>query len=108
MANHRTKVMDAPVNPAMLPGLIIVAGSVTLDDTKTATITFPAKGVWTAIGTMGAAAVAVSKSVTSNLASVVFTAAANGTLEYIIIASVTETYTVPDAGTSDIAITPIT
>ena len=108
MAEHRTKVMDAPVNPAFLPGLIIIAGSVTLDNTKTATITFPAYGVWTAIGTMGAVAVAVTKSVTSNIGTVVFTAAADGTLEYIIIGSVTETYIVPDAGTDDIAITPIT
>jgi len=106
MATYRTKVIDAIVNPNVLPGFTMIAGKITLDNTKTATITFPARGVFLAIGTLGTAAVAGEVTITNNSASVVFTAGADGTLNYFIIASVTEEFTVPDAGTSDVVVTP--
>jgi hypothetical protein len=106
MSELRHKVIDKLVNPAVMHGLVVIAGSVTLDSTKTATITFPAKSVLARIGTIGTAAVANTTTITSGVASVVFTAAANGTLDYIIVASETETISLTDAGTADISITP--
>lgn len=102
----RTKIIDGIVNPAVMSGLTLITGTVTLDSTKTATISFPAKGIFMAMGTIGVAAAAHTKSVSNGVGSVVFTAAANGDLDYIIVASVSETFTAPDAGTSDIILEP--
>lgn len=93
-------------HPAALPGLTIVTGQVTIDNTKTATIRFPAKGVWSAFGTIGTAAVAGAVTITNGIAEVVYTAGANGTLNYLIFASLSEQITVTDAGTDNIVITP--
>lgn len=107
MANRRAKVIDKLVNPAVLPGMVVIAGRVTVDNTKTVTITFPAKSVWFAIATLGVAAVARTVTITGNTAVVVYTAAADGELNYFIIASETETIADVDAGTSNVDITPI-
>jgi hypothetical protein len=106
MADLRHKVIDKMVNPAIMHGLIVIAGSITLDNTKTATVTFPAKSVLSSIGVLGTAGVAGVATVTDDVASVVFTAGANGTLQYIIVASETETIALTDAGTADVVITP--
>lgn len=106
MADLRHLVIDELVNPAVMSGLKVIAGSVTLDNTKTATISFPAKSILMAMGLIGTAGVAHTKAVTSGTGTVVFTAAANGTLDYIIVASVSEDIDLTDAGTADIAITP--
>lgn len=98
MANRRSKVMDAPVNPAILPGLIMLADTVTLTATKVLTVTFPAKTVIAVIASStadtDAEKIAWTSSVSGNTASVTFTATSAGSsnkFSYIILASMTET-----------------
>src|SRR5574337_1243016 len=91
MANRRNLLFDAPVNPALMPGLMIMADDVTVDNGAVVTITFPAKTIWTVIAQTTGASVTKAKSVSNDVGTVTLTASGNGTISYIIIASVTET-----------------
>jgi len=99
--------MDAPVNPAILPGLIMLADDITLTDTKTLTITFPAKWIWTVIAQTTATSVTKTWSVTNDVATVTLLAGGTGVISYLIIASVTEVGT-DNTSTVDVTHTPIT
>jgi hypothetical protein len=101
----RNTMLDAPVNPAILPGLKEYCGRVTLDNTKTATITVPAKSVIIAYATVGTGIITPTESTDGNMVTFTFTATADGTLQYMIKVTETETITHPDAGTSDIVLT---
>jgi len=90
MADRRNKIMDAPVNPAIMPGLILLADDVTLTDTKTLTITFPAKWIWTVLAQTTGTSVTKTYSVTNEVATVTLLANGTGLISYLIIASVTE------------------
>ena len=91
MANRRNLIVDAPVNPAIMPGLFVIADDVTLTDTKTLTITFPAKWIWTVIAQTTGTSVTKTYSVTNSVATVTLLANGTGIISYLIIASVTET-----------------
>lgn len=104
--SRRSIVIDNPLGPMFFPGMKIIAGRVTLDDTKTATFTFPAKSVLYAGGQIGTAAVTGAVTITNDVATVVYTAGANGELNYFIAASVNQTVSDLDAGTSNIEIIP--
>lgn len=108
MANYRSILNDAVVNPAIMPGLQCISGQVTLDNTKTATFTIPAKTVIMAVGFVGTGVITPTVSITNDVATITYTATANGTLQYLIYVTSTETITHPDAGTDNIAITPVT
>jgi hypothetical protein len=109
MANRRNKLMDAPVNPAIMPGFFLIADDVTVDDGAVVTITFPAKTIWTVMVQTTGTSVAKTKAVSSSIGTVTLTATGAGTISYIIFASVTETVADLDILTaSTYAITPIT
>ena len=95
MANRRSKVMDALVNPAALPAFSMIADTVTLTDTKVLTITFPAKTVVSVVASTAAdtdaAKVVWASSISNNLATVTFTKTGTNKFSYIIIYSPTET-----------------
>jgi len=96
MANRRSKVIDALVNPAALPAFSMLADTVTLTNTKVLTITFPAKTVVAVVatsveGNTDASVPVWASSVTGNLATVTFTKTGTGKFSYIIIFSPTET-----------------
>ena len=99
-ANRRSLVMDAPVHPAILPGLVVIVDTVTLSDTIVLTVTFPAKTILGVFVTnhsgneITAEGIAIADSVTSNVATVTFTCAKSGStinFSYQIWASMTET-----------------
>ena len=71
MANRRSKVIDAIVNPAVMPGFTMFADTVTLTDTKVLTVTFPAKSI-----------VAVIASPTVVLTEATITLAGTGTVDF--------------------------
>ena len=109
MADRRNLIMDAPVNPAIMPGLFFIADDITCDDGVVITITFPAKTIWTVMVQTTGTAVAKTKSVSNSTGTVTFTATGNGTISYIIVASVTETVADLDIlAVSTYALTPIT
>ena len=95
MANRRSKVIDAIVNPAALPALSMIADTVTLTDTKVLTITFPAKTVLSVVASTAAdtdaAKVVWASYINNNLAPVTFTNTGNNKFSYIILFSPTET-----------------
>jgi len=113
MANRRCKVMDVPVNPAIMPGLIMLADTVTLAATKILTLTFPAK---TVVAVLAAGSpdtdgekIVWTSSVTANVATVTFTATSAGAgvkFGYIILATVTDTIAANDV-TVDTTQTPV-
>jgi len=103
----RCKIMENPSHPAFMPGMIVLTGNVTLDNTKKATFTFASKYVQFAFGYLGTTIIAPTITVTDNMATVEFTAGANGILRYFIVGNITESFTDLDAGTSDITINPI-
>lgn len=113
MANRRSKVIAEPVGPSFLPGLAVYADTVTLTATKVLTVSFPAKSVIAVIASSSADTdaekIAWAASVTSNVATVTFTATSAGAsnkFSYIILASVTET--VPaNTLTDDTSETPV-
>jgi hypothetical protein len=114
MANRRSKIMDAPVHPAILPGLIMIADSITGIKTESHTVVFPAKTIIAVVVSQqadtDAEKVAYSWSVTANVATVTFTPTSAGTaaaFSYIILASVTETIAAGTATSAEV-ITPIT
>lgn len=98
MAERRSLVMDAPVNPAIIGGMMLIADTVTLTATKVLTVSFPAKTVIAVVASStadtDAEKIVWASSVSSNTATVTFTATSAGAtnkFSYIIIASVTET-----------------
>jgi len=113
MANRRSKVMDVPVNPAIFPGLILVADTVTLTATKVLTVSFPAKTIISVVASStadtDAELIAIASSVSNNVATVTFTATSAGAsnkFSYIILASVTETVAA-NTVTDDLTETPV-
>jgi len=113
MANRRSKVLDVPIGPWAMPGLIMLADTVTLTATKVLTVSFPAKSVIAAVASSTADSdaelIAVASSVTANVATVTFTATSGGAtnkFSYIILATVTETIAA-NAVTDDTTETPI-
>ena len=114
MANRRNIVLDAPVNPAIMPGLVIMADTVTLTATKVLTMAFPAKTLVAVIAAStadtDAEKIVWAGSVSSNVATVTFTATSAGAtnkFSYIILSTMTETIAA-SAITDDTTITPVT
>ncbi len=106
--------MDAPINPAIMPGLIMLADTVTGVKTESHTVVFPAKSIIAVVNSTktdtDAELMTTSWSVTANVATVTFTPTSAGTalaFSYIILATVTETIPAKSA-TSGEVITPIT
>ncbi len=98
MANRRSKVVDAVVNPGIMPGLSMIADTVTLSATKALTVSFPAKTVVAVLcsstADTDAEKIVWASSITSGVASVSFTATSAGAsnkFSYLIIYTPTET-----------------
>jgi len=113
MSERRSKIMDVPVNPAIMPGLIMLADTVTLTATKVLTVSFPAKSVIAVVASSqadtDAEKIAIASSVSNDVATVTFTATSAGasnTFSYIILATVTETIAA-DTVTVDKTETPV-
>ena len=107
MANRRNLIMDAPVHPAFLPGMFLIADEITADSAAVITVTFPAKGIWLVFAQTTGTSVAKTKDVTSNVGTVTFTLTGDGTVSFLIIASVTETIAALDIGTdATLSVTP--
>lgn len=85
--------MDAPVNPAIMPGLVFIADSTDADSTAVVRVSFPAKTILTVLYNYSGTSVAVTRTISSDIATVTFTVTGDGILDYIIIATVTETIT---------------
>lgn len=90
--------MDTPVNPAIFPGLIMIADTITAVKTESFTVVFPAKTIMAVLcsskADTDAEKVVWSASVSNNVATVTFTPSSAGTagaFSFMIIASVTET-----------------
>ena len=101
MANRRNKIVDAIVNPAAMPGLSIIADTVTVTgNDKDLTITFPCKsiiGVFVSpqVGADESETVTWSATVTNDVASVVLTSITGSAVvaSYMILYTMTETLT---------------
>lgn len=107
MADRRNIMMDAPVNPAFMPGLILIVDEITADDSAVITYTFPAKTIFAVFAQTSGTSVAKTKDVTNNVGTVTVTLTGNGTVSLLIFASVTETVAGLDIGTdSTYSITP--
>ena len=114
MAERRNKIIDAIVNPAVMPGLIMVADTVTGVKTESHTVVFPAKSIISLVVSQqadtDAEKLVYSHSVTANVATLTFTPTSAGTaaaFSYICLATITETIPAK-AATSGEVITPIT
>lgn len=97
MANRRVKIVDAVVNPAVLPGLSILADTVTVTSTgKYVEVSFPCKAIWAVLTSadldVDAEKVVVTRTLSNNVATVRFTAttASSNTFSYVIIYTMTE------------------
>lgn len=113
MANRRSKIMDVPIHPAIMNGLIMVADTVTGVKTETHSVVFPAKSIIAVVASTkadtDAEKLTTAWSVTNNVATVTFTPTSAGTaaaFSYIILATITETIAAKSA-TSGEVITPI-
>lgn len=93
MAETRSLIMDAPVNPAIMPGLIMISRSIAITNEAVLTVTFPAKTIIAVVQNYTGTSMAVTRTIASDMATVTFTPTGNGTLDFIILASVTETIT---------------
>jgi len=95
MADRRSKVINKQVGPWALPGMVFLADTVTLTDTKVLTLTFPAKTVNAVITSVAAdtdaTKVVWASSVASDVATVTFTKTGTGKFSYFIIATEVET-----------------
>jgi hypothetical protein len=96
--DRRNKVLDTPVHPAIFPGLIMIADTITAIKTESFTVVFPAKTILAVVcsskADTDAEKVVWDASITGDLATVTFTPTSAGTagaFSFIIIASVTET-----------------
>ena len=97
MANRRVKVVDAIVNPAVLPGFSMLADTATVTATgKYVEVSFPCKAIWAVLTSadldVDAEKIVVTRTVSNDVGTVRFTAttASSNTFSYIIIYSVTE------------------
>ena len=113
MGDRRSKVMDVPVNPAIMPGLIMVADTITGIKTESHTVVFPAKTIIAVVcstkADTDAEKLTTSWSVSNNVATVTFTPTSAGTagaFSYIILASVTETIAAGTASSGEV-LTPV-
>lgn len=111
--NRRNLIMDAPVNPAIMPGLKVIADTITAVKTESFTVVFPAKTIFAVVcsskADTDAEKVVWSASVTSNIATVTFTPSSAGTagaFSFIIIASVTETVAAKSTSSGEV-LTPV-
>lgn len=108
MANRRNLLMDAPVNPAIMPGFKLIADDITVDDGAVVTIAFPAYTIFTVLAQTTGTGVATTKAVSNGVGTVTLTATGNGTISFVIFASVTETVDALDIGVSSTySITPV-
>lgn len=96
--NRRNKVLDTPVNPAIMPGLIMIADTITAVKTESFTVSFPCKTILAVVcsskADTDAEKVVWDASVSGNTGTVTFTPTSAGTaapFSFIIIASTTET-----------------
>ena len=89
----RSLIMDAPVNPAIMPGLMVIAHSTAISNAAVLTVSFPAKTVLTVLYNYTGTSVAVTRTIANNIATVTFTPTGDGTLDYLIVGSVTEVIT---------------
>ena len=112
--NRRSKVMDAPVNPAIMPGFVMLADTVTLTATKALTVSFPAKSIISVVASStadtDAEKIVWTSAVSGNVGTVTFTATSAGASNkfgYIILATVTETIAA-NAVTDDLTENPVT
>ena len=112
MGDRRSKVMDIPINPAIMPGLIMVADTITGIKTESHTVVFPAKSIIAVVVSQqadtDAEKVAYSFSVSNNVATITFPPTSAGTataFSYIILATLTETITAGTASSGEV-ITP--
>lgn len=112
MANRRSLVVDAVVNPGIMPGLSMVADTVTLTAAKALTVSFPAKTIVAVLcsstADTDAEKIVWTSAVSANVGTVTFTATSAGAsnkFSYLIIYTPTETI---DANTltSDTSETP--
>lgn len=111
--NRRNKVLDCPVNPAIFPGLILIADTITAVKTESFTVVFPCKTILAVVcsskADTDAEKVVWDASVTAEIGTVTFTPASAGTagaFSFIIIASVTETVAAKSTSSGEV-ITPI-
>lgn len=89
----RSLVMDTPVNPAILSGLVMISRSLILTGGPVLTVTFPAKTIISILQNFTGTSVAVTRTIANDIATVTFTPTGDGTLDYMILASVTEVIT---------------
>ncbi len=109
MPNRRNIMLDTPVNPGIMPGLLLIADDITVDDGAVVTITFPAKTIWCVMVQTTGSSVTKARSVSSEVGTVTLTANGDGTITYIIFASITETVADLDiAAAGTYAMTPVT
>jgi len=101
MVQTRSLIMDAPVNPAILSGLTMISRSVAISNAAVLTVTFPAKTIISVVNNYSGTSMAVTRSITNDMATVTFTPTGDGTLDYIILASVTEIITTNAAYSSN-------
>ena len=111
MANtkRRSKIMDIPINPAIMNGLIMLADTVTGVKTESHTVVFPAKTIISVVcstkADTDAEKLTTSWSVTNNVATVTFTPTSAGTagaFSYIILATITETIDAVSASSGEV------
>lgn len=97
MANRRSKVIDAISHPAIMPGLTMIADTVTMANAEVLTITFPAKTIIAVVASSfadtDAEKVVITSAVSNNVGTVTLTktSAATDKVSYIILATITET-----------------
>lgn len=85
--------MDAPVNPAIMPGLMFVADSTAATNGAVIRVSFPAKTILTVLYNYSGTSVAVTRQIANGIATIAFTVTGDGTLDFIIIGTATETIT---------------
>lgn len=113
MANRRSKVVNAISHPAIMPGLSILADTVTMANTEVLTITFPAKSILAVVAQsfldVDAEKVVATAVVSNNVGTVTLTKTSANTdkVSYIIFYTIVETITANDlsGNTSE---TPVT
>ena len=110
MADRRSKVMNKQVGPWALPGMVFLADTVTLTNTKVLTLTFPAKTVIAVLTSTAAdtdaALVVWAASVSDDVATVTFTKTGTNIFSYLIIATEVETIAA-NTLTADTSETPV-
>jgi hypothetical protein len=106
MANRANLVVD---NKIAIGGYTFLADDITVDDGAVITITFPAKTIFTVMTQTTGTSVTKAKSIDSQgMGTVTLTAAGDGTISFIIVASANTTVDALDIGTdATYSITPV-